>query len=103
DRFARLEDLAVDDAVPAWLGLGHEPEPGAWDRREALRARAGACRGPQRDQVGIGQGAPGRGDWIRVVTDDADLAHGVLPGTSSKDLYLEKYSDRKILATVNRG
>src|SRR6202000_503474 len=99
DRFARLKDLAVHDAVPARLGLGHEAELGARDRGEALRASACARRGPPRDQVRVGQGPPDPGYRVRVVADDSDLAHEELLA-QIRLLSLKKYSNRKFLATV---
>jgi RNA polymerase sigma factor (sigma-70 family) len=74
-RLAHLEDLAVDDAVPAGLRLRDEPEFRAGDRDEALGPAARAGRGPPRDQVRVGDRPPDGGGRIRVVAHDADAGH----------------------------
>jgi hypothetical protein len=74
-RLIRVEHLTVDDAVPARLGLGDQPELRARDGSEAFRPAARTGRGPQRDQGRVGQCTPDLGRGMGIVTHDTDLAH----------------------------
>src|SRR5438067_8195268 len=76
-RLAGLQDLAVDDAAPAGVGLGDELEPGAGYGGEADRPGALPGRGPQRDEFGVGDRAPDLGRGMRVVVRDVDVGHGI--------------------------
>src|SRR5690348_12779817 len=75
--FAYLQYLAVNDAAPAGLGLGQEPELRTGNGGEPFRPAAGAGHGPQRDERRVGHRAPDLRGGIGVVTDDVDLTHGI--------------------------
>jgi hypothetical protein len=70
-----LQDLAVDNAPPAWDGLGDELEASSSGGSETDRPPSLAGDGPAGNQFWVGYGTPDPGRWVRIVPDNSDFGH----------------------------